>query len=355
MPDRFNGYRYLTHLRARWRFLLVVLLAAAGSSLAISLLLPAKYTARVSLVIEPPAGSDPRAATAVSPIYLESLKTYEHYASSDQLFARAAERFQLRRAGNSLPIEKLKREVLRVSIPRNTKVMEIAATHPDPKVAHTLALYIAQETVRLNRDTNETGDEDLASAAKKGLEAATQRLRAAEVAYSDVSKRMPTPDALRDELERVDRMHSDVSRAALSMEFSYREAEERDRQLAQQLKSQAGELERQSAAKQELLARRVAEVSSAEAQLGDAHASYEQAEKRLEDMKAQAGFRGERLSMLDPGVAPERPSSPNIPLNVLVALALGTVLSLLYLTVQYSFHEQRAEAMREARWASSKE
>lgn len=355
MPDPFNGYRYLTHLRARWRFLLVVLLAAAGSSLAISLLLPAKYTARVVLVIEPPAGSDPRAATAVSPIYLESLKTYEHYASSDQLFARAAERFHLRRAGNSLPIEKLKREVLRVSIPRNTKVMEIAATHPDPKLAHTLALYIAQETVRLNRDTNETGDEDLAAAAKKGLEAAAQRLHAAEVAYSDVSKRMPTPDALRDEIDRVDRMHADVSRAALSMEFSYREPEERDRQLTQQLKSQAGELERQSAAKQELLARRVAEVSSAEAQLEDAHASYEQAEKRLEDMKAQAGFRGERLSVLDPGVAPERPSSPNTPLNVLVALALGTILSLLYLTVEYSLREQRAEAMREARWASSKE
>ena len=103
-----------------------------------------------------------------------------------------------------MPIEDLKREVLRVSIPRNTKVMEIAATYLDPKMAHALALYIAQETVRLNRDTNEMEDEDLIAAAKKGLEGATQRLRAAEVAYSDVSKRMPTPDALREELERVD-------------------------------------------------------------------------------------------------------------------------------------------------------
>ncbi len=147
----------------------------------------------------------------------------------------------------------------------------------------------------------------------------------------------------------------DVSRAALSVEFSYREPEERDRQLAQQLKSQAGELERQSAAKQELLARRVAEVSSAEAQLKDAHASYEQAEKRAEDLGALTGFRGERLSLLDPGVEPERPSSPNTPLNVVVALALGTILSLLYVTVEYSFGEQRAEAVREARWASPRE
>ena len=150
-------------------------------------------------------------------------------------------------------------------------------------------------------------------------------------------------------------MHSDVSRAALSVEFSYREPDERDKQLVQQMKSQAGELERQSAAKQELLARRVAEVSSAEAQLKDAHVSYEQAAKRMEDMKALAGFGGERLSLLDPGVVPERPSSPNIPLNVAVALALGTILSLLYLTVEYSLSEQRAAAMHEAKWASSRE
>ena len=35
---------------------------------------------------------------AVSPIYLESLKTYEHYAESDSLFQNALDRFGLRRA-----------------------------------------------------------------------------------------------------------------------------------------------------------------------------------------------------------------------------------------------------------------
>ena len=29
-----------------------------------------------------------------------------------------------------------------------------------------------------------------------------------------------------------------------------------------------------------------------------------------------AGFRGERLKIIDPGIVPERPSSPNLPLNV---------------------------------------
>ena len=35
-------------------------------------------------------------AMAVSPIYLESLKTYEHFADSDSLFQKAVEQVRLR-------------------------------------------------------------------------------------------------------------------------------------------------------------------------------------------------------------------------------------------------------------------
>ncbi|HXB70006.1 MAG TPA: hypothetical protein VNY05_17265, partial [Candidatus Acidoferrales bacterium] len=59
-----------------------------------------------------------------------------------------------------------------------------------------------------------------------------------------------------------------------------------------------------------------------------------------------AGFRGERLRLIDPGIVPERPSSPNIPLNVLAALFLGLVLPVVYLTMQMSYQEQRAGSRR---------
>ena len=39
----------------------------------ISLLMPREYTATARVVIEPPAGTDSRAAITVSPVYLESL------------------------------------------------------------------------------------------------------------------------------------------------------------------------------------------------------------------------------------------------------------------------------------------
>ena len=55
------------------------------------------------------------------------------------------------------------------------------------------------------------------------------------------------------------------------------------------------------------------------------------------------GYRSERLQVIDPGIVPERPSSPNIPLNVLVALFAAAVLSFLLLTLRFSYAVQREE------------
>src|ERR1700733_5815706 len=113
MSDSFDPIEYLEYLRKRWRFIAVVVFLAGAVAAALCLLLPKQYTAVATLVIEPP-GSDPRSATAVSSIYLESLKSYEAFASSDSLFARACEKFHLLdgKAGPSL--ESFKRRVLRV-------------------------------------------------------------------------------------------------------------------------------------------------------------------------------------------------------------------------------------------------
>ena len=102
-------------------------------------------------------GADLRAAMAVSPIYLESLKTYEHFASSDSLFQRALEKFGVARH----PLESVKRRVLKVQIVRNTRILEIAATLPEPVKAQALAKYIAEAAVELNRSTVSEGDQDL--------------------------------------------------------------------------------------------------------------------------------------------------------------------------------------------------
>ena len=77
----------------RWTTPAISCAAAVLLVILFSLVAERKYTATSRIVIEAPAGSDLRAAMAVSPIYLESLKTYELFAASDNLFLQAVEQF----------------------------------------------------------------------------------------------------------------------------------------------------------------------------------------------------------------------------------------------------------------------
>src|ERR1051325_10790270 len=86
-------------LLVRWRLVAIACAAAGAMALTASLLTTPRYTATCRILVDPPAGSDPRVSTAVSPIYLESLRTYEAFAASDDLFLQASTKFGLRRDG----------------------------------------------------------------------------------------------------------------------------------------------------------------------------------------------------------------------------------------------------------------
>ena len=362
MPDPFDGYQFAAYLRARWRLPAAVVAIAMAVSLAASLLVSKRYTASVSLVIDPPGASDPRAATAVSPVYLESLKTYEHFASSDDLFSRAVDRFQLRSLEHPRSIESLKRDVLQIEIPRNTKILNISITLGDARKAHDVAQFIAEETVKLNRATNRAGDDELIGEARKSAEAAAARLADAETARNRFQRQEPSLDDLKAQLEQLRSLRDEVDRLTLSAELTAAEQEARQgsatesseavarlqaaRNRVAQLRRQASELDRQTAAKQQALAGRTAESERLEAAYDTAWSERDQFDKRSRELQGAIGYRGERLSLIDPGVVPERPSFPNIPLNLVVAVALGFIASIFWLTAEFSLRSQRAESVR---------
>ncbi len=350
MPEPFDAYQYLSHLRSRWRLLAVTTGAAMLVALIVSLVMTKQYTARVMLVIEPPAGADARSATAVSPVWMESLRTYEHFASSDQLFGQAVEKFGLRQS-SGLPIESLKRKVLEVSIPRNTKVLEIAATLPEPQRAHQLALFLAQQAVQLNRETNRGGDADLIADTKQRLAAAETKLVAAQAAQSRSEKRGPSPEAVRSELEQLGTLQEEAQRLALSAGLSATEASQ---SRAAQLRARAAELEHQIESRQRLLAVRSSEVEGASAEYESAWGAREEVAKHLRDLEAASGFRSERLNLLDPGVVPEKPTSPNLPLNMIAAAGLALIASFLFVTLEFSLQNAKAETMRKTLRVASK-
>src|ERR1700683_2969852 len=158
MQDSFDVFEYIDFLHSRWKFTAAACGFAIVAALAIGLLLPKRYTATATILIDPPAGGDPRIAAAVSTVYLESLKTYELLATNDQLFLRAAGQFHLRDDTGS-PIESLKRRVLKVDKLRDTRALQISVTLPDARTAQGVAQFIAGGAVQLSRAGGKDADE----------------------------------------------------------------------------------------------------------------------------------------------------------------------------------------------------
>src|SRR5262245_93307 len=192
MAESFDAFLYISYLRSRWRFIAACCAVALALAIVASVTAKRLYTATARVVIEPPAGTDLRSAMAVSPIYLESLKTYELFAASDSLFNRALDRWQLRNILGPGAIESLKRRVLKVEIVRNTRILEISATLPDAQKAQSLASFLAQSTVEMNRSLVAEGDQELVKGIEQQERDIRDRLQAIDGAWARLVSAEPT-------------------------------------------------------------------------------------------------------------------------------------------------------------------
>ena len=343
--DSVNTYCYLSFLGSRWRFIAAACAIAVMLALGVTLTRSKLYTATCRILIEPPAGTDIRSALGVSPIYLESLKTYEHFAASDSLFLRALDRFQLRQRFPGRTIESLKAGILKAGMVRDTKILEIQATLPDPKAAQALAQYLGEETVKLSRSVDQEADQDLSQAIEKQEAEAKARLDRSAAAWTRTNAQQPV-ERLQQEIESGSDLKSSLERELLRAEADASEGQASEaaasRARADTLRKQIAQMERDLTAKEELLARRMAERDRVDAERTASHEAYTTIETRLSQVRSDRGYRSERLKIVDPGIVPEQPSAPNIPLHVLAALLLGLIVPVVYLTLELSYRTQRA-------------
>ncbi|MGC9946895.1 MAG: hypothetical protein ABSF64_11050 [Bryobacteraceae bacterium] len=342
--DSVNTYRYLSFLGSRWRFIAATCAIAVVLAMGVTLTRAKQYTATCRILIEPPAGTDIRSALGVSPIYLESLKTYEHFASSDSLFLRALERFQLRQRFPDRPVESLKAAILKAGMVRDTKILEIGVTLTDPKIAQALAQYLGEETVKLSRSVDQEADQDLSQAIEKQEAEAQARLDRSEAAWTRTIAQQPI-ETLQQDVQSGGDLKSSLERQLLRAEADASEGQPGDgasRGRADTLRKQLVQVDRDLTARQELLARRVADRDRVDAERTASQEAYATVETRLSQVRSDRGYRSERLKIIDPGIVPEQPSSPNIALRLLAALLLGLVVPVVYLTLELSYRTQRA-------------
>jgi capsular polysaccharide biosynthesis protein len=359
MAESLDAFRYIGYLRLRWRVIAASCLVAGALALAVSFAMPRQYTATARIVIEPPAGTDVRAAVSLSPIYLESLKTYEQFASGDSLFQTAVRKFGLL----SGPIESQKRRVLKVALLRNTRILEISATLPDPRRAQALAQFLAQSTIDLNRSLATEGDRDILGgiAAQQDelrrrledLDGQWARLLAAEPVQTlaaESENAATLRGALDQQISNAQLEIADAAEragaAAPSDAAEIRRQESNARARLEQLRRQQEGVSRQSAEREKVLAARIGHRDRVEAERKTTMAQLAAVENQLRETRGGAAYRGERLRLIDPGIVPERPSSPNVPLNVAAAMLLGLVLPACWLGLALNFQEQRATGRR---------
>lgn len=303
-------------------------------ALIVSLLLPKQYTAVASVLIDPPAGGDPRAAVAINPSYIESLRAYELLASSDSLFLRAVEEFHLRETGSE-SLERMKRRILRVAKIRDTRVLNIAVTLPDAKLAQAFAQFLAEQTVMASRAGSETSDQDLLEAAQKDFDDAQARLQREQMAWGDFNARQPEQPlsaAIETFIEARTLLASDLIAARADAADSN---DAKSQARVRSMEDENARLERGIREESQKLAERNATAEQIQQRRDVAQASFNAAAQRVRELRAQSGMRGERLRLFDPGVAPDRPSSPNVPLNVAIAFAAGFLCSIVYLGVMF--------------------
>jgi uncharacterized protein involved in exopolysaccharide biosynthesis len=342
MQPSFDPLAYASYVRLRWRFVASACAIAVATALVISLLLPKKYTAAAKLLIEPPVAADPRTATAVSPVYLESLKSYEHFAASDTLFRKALDRFQLR-ASDNRSIEGMKRRVLEVSKLRDTRILELRVTLPDPKQAQAFVQFLAEETMKLNEELLRAGDNDVLTAALAQQASAKAEAGKQQAAWTELATKEPTEmlestikaltalkATIREELMEA-RVAAAGDEQRLSDNPGWKTAAAASRARASALQVQSDALDRELDSKNALFAKLTAKRQLAESSLKATQLALDAANARVREVQAASGSRGERLRIIDPGIVPERPSSPNIPLNMLIAFVAAALFSLGYL------------------------
>ncbi|HLK68488.1 MAG TPA: Wzz/FepE/Etk N-terminal domain-containing protein [Bryobacteraceae bacterium] len=363
MPEAFDAFRYIGYMRSRWRWIAVSCATAVVLALVVTVNMPRQYTATARIVIDPPAGADLRSAMAVSPVYLESLKTYEEVASGDSLFQQAMQRFDLHSMLGAAPMESMKKRVLKVDLVRNTRILEISGTLPDASKAQALAQFMADSTVSLTRSVISEGDHDLLRAMEEQERETRERLAGIEKDWAQSLANEPI-NQLQADLKSNAELRATLEQQVVNVQQEIADAAEREKSAAgaelleirreasnaharlDEIQKQLQLLTRRSAEQEKVLAGRLAHRDKLDNDRKTSLASLTAIETRLREARGDAGYRGERLRVIDPGTVPERPSSPSLPLNVGAALLLGLVLPILYLTLQLGYEEQRAGGRR---------
>jgi uncharacterized protein involved in exopolysaccharide biosynthesis len=343
MPTKAIPGQNLASVLAHWRFLITVIGGAAVLAFGVSELLPRRYTSTATVIIDPPATSDIRAAAVLNPAYLDSLRTFENFFTSNTLFQQAIQRFHL--DADDSDIETLRRKVLKVKLQHETRILEVSATLSHPAAASALVHFITEQSIAASHEQAVAADLESMSNLTADLDHARGQLANARAEWVRAAAD-DMPESIQSAMESAISLEADVRGRENDAEADAGEWQVRARDGQVENRAWAQVQERAAAARRDdyarrrdqiaeeiardrkLLAERSSGLTLASAELDTARKAFDTAQARVREFAAVAGMRSERMHIVDPGVVPRKPSFPNVPLNIVAAALLAACLSI---------------------------
>jgi len=361
LPEERTFRERTLYIVGKWRFLAASVAAAGILAFTVSEFLPRRYTATCTVIIDPPAASDPHAASVLNPAYLDSLSAFEHYFTSDTLFQQAARRFHL--DPGAAGISALRKQVLKVAVEHQSRVLQLSVKLASPKDALAMVQYITQQGIQASSDASLAGDRDALSSVTQELASARQRLDRARLEWERIAHD-DTPETLRAEvgaaiglLSETRRLHEQADAEAAEWRVRARDGATEDRQSSTVLANAGAargaeyaarerELNDEIATKRKLVAESTAQHSLASSDLDSAQRQYDAALGRAREFGSLTGMRGERMHVVDPGVEPRQPSSPKVLLNTVAGALLAACIAIGWLNFMAGMPARRPTVVR---------
>jgi uncharacterized protein involved in exopolysaccharide biosynthesis len=213
--------------------------------------------------------------------------------------------------------------------------------------------YLADETVNASRAESLVSDTDFVAKAQKQTTDAHLRLEQIQKESADLAANAPT-ESLQSEVDAAVELQGKVRQQLVAAEADLAEYQQQAqaggqfageqlagaRARAAQLQKRSDELAREIQQESKTLATRVAKREQLLTETKLAQSAYEALSNRLHDLQVTAGSHAEQLRVIDPGIVPQRPSSPNTPLNVAAALFLALGSSIVYLSLAFAYRRK---------------
>jgi uncharacterized protein involved in exopolysaccharide biosynthesis len=344
IDEKYSVGSHWLALKSSRKWILACALTAALGAGVFSSLQPKIFGAKTLLLVSESKITEPDAKFP-NFVYYELLKTYETLIFNDSLIQKTIENFGLQKAPYKLNVETL-RPMLKVSLLKNTRLLEMRVEFPDARLAADIANFFARQAVNLNEEMNATDRQRAVLFFQREMEQGRHNLESANNRLTEFNKTSGIEkrrESIRSLSGQVSEEEASLSR--LKVELSEHLAK-RPRQTTEAdvevlaLKNEVAIAQKALLETTRRLDRLTQENAAKEGTLNQlstennlAGENYSALGKKLQEASSRVSARTIDLQQASPALPSERPIKPRTPLNILLGAAFGflasTLLSLL--------------------------